>query len=184
VVLYINIKKILNINKESVLIKTIRNSPIIQKLSLLIRDYILKSPEYLYTQVTRNKDLQPILEKPASYFTAYCYYTRIIIIGFIALPLMIVSTCFIISIIYYHNLHYFFNSLLLLIPVLFMKLWLFVVESYSKRRLDHLSGFLDIFYITNEKRYKIQLKQITIFLFLKTLPYHKLKANFWFYETY
>lgn len=153
-IFYKNIKEILGIKKQISFFQI----KLIKKIINIIEEYIIKSPDLLYTEITKNINMRFILEKPASYFTAYCYYPKTIILLFLELPLIIVSTAFLIEIIYYNKLYYFYISLLFLIPVFFMQLWLFIVETYSKRRLDHLALFLNIFYIKNENRYQIMLK--------------------------
>lgn len=141
-IMFINMKKIFNIKKQSSFIKTILESVIIKNILYLLQEYVLKAPEFLYKNLTKNMDLQPILETPGSYFTAYCKYPRIIVISFIKIPVILVATTFLIDNLFFGNLTHFFQSLILLIPLLIMKLWLFMLESYSTRRLDYLIQFL------------------------------------------
>lgn len=93
-IMFINMKKNFNIKKQSSFIKTILESVIIKNILYLLQEYVLKAPEFLYKNLTKNMDLQPILETPGSYFTAYCKYPRIIVISFIKIPVILVATTF------------------------------------------------------------------------------------------
>ena len=155
---YINLKTILKIQRKSIYIQNILSKPLILKIRYWIQEYILNAPEFLYNDFTKNFNLAPLLEMPGSYFTAYCNYPRIIVILCLQLPLIIVSSCFLMDILFFDNLKHFFSSLTLLIPLLLMKLWIFVLFSYSKRRLDYLSQFLNINYLENRKQFILRLK--------------------------
>lgn len=176
--MYTNMKQVFHKNTPSLFTKTILELNIIKKLQSLIQEYILNAPEFLYKQITKNIDLQPLLEKPASYFTAYCNYPKIIVIGFLELPLILVSTFFIIDNIFFLNLKHFYISLSFLIPLLLMRIWLFIIMSYSIRWLDHLAQFLNVFYITNENRYLVTIKPDKELPISETFPIPLIKAKF------
>ena len=177
-ILYQNTKILFKLKKQSLFTQIIFQSKIITRITELLREYIINAPEFLYTQLTSNKDLKSLLEKPASYFTAYFYYPKTIVIFFLELPLIIISTCFLMDVIFFHNMHHFFISLSFLIPMLFMQLWLFVLEHYSKRRLHHLSSFLNVFYIINENRYQLSLKPDNHLPISYEFPLEKIKVQF------
>jgi len=173
-VFYTNIKKILNYNKRS----KIFNYKIIVKIREFIQEYVINSPEFIYIQLTKNKDLKPFLELPGSYFTVYCNYPRIITIVFLILPLIIIATCFLFANLFYSDLTIFFKSLILLIPMLFMRLWLFILTSYSNRRLIHVYQFINVSYVESEKQFKLHLKEDNQLPNIDNFPIEKIKQQF------
>lgn len=59
-----------------------------------------------------------------------------------------------------------------------MKLWIFVLFSYSKRRLDHLSEFVNIHYFSDKKRYCIILKPDAELPILEHFTIPRIKQQF------
>jgi|ERR1700754_329508 len=175
--LYINIKIVTKNNKRSKLITKLLQYPVIQKTLDYLREYISKSPVFLYEDLTKNWDLV-FIEKPASYFTVYCYYPRLIVIVFLELPLLIVAAAFLLSNVYFHDLTIFFKSLIILIPMLLMRVWLFSVMSYSNRRLKHLYEFLNVTYIKKSREFKLQLKPDNQLPISPEFPLDQIKFKF------
>lgn len=76
-----NVRKLLNMSTSKDFLQNIKNIIFVSKILYFVREYIIKSPQYIYEKLTQNIDLQPFIEKPASYFTKYCYYPRTLGIG-------------------------------------------------------------------------------------------------------
>lgn len=139
ILFYINLKKIFKIKHQSVIIKHIFNHHTIQKVVVTTREYIFSAPEFFYKEITKNISLARVLELPGSYFTVYCNYPRMIVIIFLVNSLFI-------------------KSLVLLIPMLIMRVWLFLLLNYSTRRLNHVYRFLNVNYVEEKKYFKLELK--------------------------
>lgn len=138
-----NLKKILNITKQSKLSTLIQNNTYVIKLQNIIYEYIIDAPNYLYVKFTENKDINVFIEQPASYFTAYLYYPRTLVIMLLMFPRIIVATMFSLSIYYFNSMTYFYYSLNLLIPLLIFTLFVYIVHQYSQRYLDTIETFID-----------------------------------------
>jgi len=178
VIFYINIKRVTKNNKQSKLMIKVLQYSFVQNILFNLREYIFKSPEFLYEEVTRGRDLEPYLEKPASYFTVYCNYPRMIVICFIEIPFLIVAVVFLVSNVYFHNITIFFKSLVILIPMLLMRVWLFIVISYSTRRLNHVYQFITATYINSTQQFKLELKPDNQLPTTPEFPIDRIKAQF------
>lgn len=129
IVIILNIQTVLNFKSQPGFFK---KGPI-QKILNMLREYVAQTPQELYKYLIEKNDLDLLLEKPASYFTAYCIYPRIIAIGLLELPKVIISTIFFIDIIFLNSLKYFFISLYILIPVIILQVLRFMINTYSLR---------------------------------------------------
>jgi hypothetical protein len=106
--------------------------------------YIINGPIFVYEKITNNVNLQPVIELPASYFTAYFNYPKLFVIIFYYTPQIIISTIFVIETCVYHQRVYFYKSLYLILFMLIVKVIIFIFKHYSERRLNHFNLFLDI----------------------------------------
>lgn len=165
-IFYTSLKKLFGIQKQSYIIRSILNNKLSQKILFLCKEYISESPEFMYNKFTQHINLAPLLELPASYFTVHFKYPRLLVVLFFEIPLIVVASAFLYNSVFSNNLSIFYKSLLLLIPMLLMRIWIFLLYSYSKRRLDHLMLFITVTFNTLTRQYKIQLK-----------PDHELPAN-------
>ena len=137
-ILYFSIRKNLNGKSETIILQNYY----IKRINQLIKEYFINAPEYVYNVLTKNISFKSFIEGPISYFTAYCYYPRIIGIMFLSIPQIIVATAFIVDVLYFHELKYFFISLTCLIPYLIIKILRFIIKSYTAYSLEYLEHFL------------------------------------------
>jgi hypothetical protein len=138
-----NLKKILNITYKGFLSKKFENNITIQKLKNIFHEYIIDAPNYLYENLTANKNIKPFIEQPASYFTVYLYYPRTLVFTLLMLPRVIVATMFILSILYFKNMIYFFYSLNILIPLIIFKIFIYIIHQFSRRYLDTIETYIE-----------------------------------------
>lgn len=129
--------------KELIIFTYIKDNSFFKKINI-IYNAIRQSPIYAYEKLTKNLDLKKFIETPASYFTAYCYYPRTIVVIFYYIPQIIIAVIFVIEVCFYKQRFYFFMSLYLLIPLMIIRCIFFIIKQYSSRRINHLETFLDI----------------------------------------
>ena len=113
-------------------------------ISKFITEYIITPPKYVYEIMTRNFNLAPIIESPASYLVAHFSSFKMFVIIFYFIPQILVAFVFFTEIYYLHQKVFFIKILSLLLIFLISKTIIFVFQDYSKRRLHHLELFLDI----------------------------------------
>jgi hypothetical protein len=114
------------------------------KVQEYIKTYIVNIPEYLYERITHNMNLAPIIEQPASYFTAYLNYPRVFVILFYFIPQILISLIFFIEIYLFHQHMFFFKILSIAMIFIIAKTIIFIFRHYSTRRLNHYNLFFDI----------------------------------------
>jgi hypothetical protein len=171
-IIYMNIKVIFNIQKKFFIFE----NSYIKQTFLIVKEYIINAPEFLYLQVTKGKDYDLFLEIPVSYITAYHYYPYFFGIVLLNIPQCIVATTFIIDIFFFKELHYFFFSLNFFILLLSIRFLVFIVKIYSERRAYALEQYLNVEY-TKEGGAWISLKpkdqwpSIPLFTILKAKRY-------------
>lgn len=146
----INIKIIFKINKESFITKSINNNFYVKNLKIIIQEYIIDAPNFLYLNLTKNLNIKPWIEKPASYFVTRLYYPVTLIFCFIVLPRIIIATLFVFCLLYFKTMLYFYYSLNLLIPLLFFKIYIYIVHQFSSRYLDTIETFIKFEKVTND----------------------------------
>lgn len=114
------------------------------RLQTIIKTYIIDTPAFVYERVTRNINLAPLLELPASYFTAYFNYPRLFVILFYFVPQTLVALIFLIEMYFYHQQVFFIKILSVSLIFLIAKTIIFIFKHYSERRLNHYNLFFDI----------------------------------------
>lgn len=174
IVIILNIRTVLNFKSQPGFLK---KGPL-QKILNMLREYVAQTPQELYKYLIEKNDLDLLLEKPASYFTAYCIYPRIIAIGLLELPKVIISTIFFIDIIFLNSLKYFFISLYILIPVIILQVLRFMINTYSLRRKKCIEAYLSFTAVANDtkKGYMIKLKPLFPQEHLLSIVVHKING--------
>ena len=114
------------------------------KIIFIIRKYVTESPIYVYENITKNISLRWLIEKPASYFTAYFEYPRIFVIIFYFMPQVLVATTFLFETILLDQRVYFIKVLNVLILFFISKVVIFTFKNYSERRMQNFEQFLDV----------------------------------------
>jgi len=137
-ILYLNITKILKYSTRNI----IPQNKYIKRLLILVKEYVIDTPGFIYKKITMNKDYDLVCDKFAYELTFY--NPKYIIITFLVIPQILIATIFLIDIFYFKILHYFFISLNLLIVILIVRLLRFVIEIFSRRRTFHMEQYLNI----------------------------------------
>lgn len=114
------------------------------RIQTIIKTYIVDTPEYVYERITRNINLAPLLELPASYLTAYFNYPRLFVILFYFIPQTLVAIIFLVEMYFYHQQVFFIKILSVSLIFLIAKTIIFIFKHYSERRLNHYNLFFGI----------------------------------------
>jgi len=109
-----------------------------------ILTYVINSPQDAYDIITERINFRRFIQLPASYFTAYCNYPRILIICFVIVPRLIIALTGCIEMCIFHQYHYFLYTLCLLIPLLLFKSICYIFYSYSDSFINFLLLYIDV----------------------------------------
>jgi len=175
------IQKLQKYKRNSIFFKLL-DKPVIQKILTVFHEYLITSPEYFYNILTENISLAWLIEKPASYFTAYFPYKRTFVIIMMYLPQVCLATVFLVEICIYNQKVYFFTILNLLLFFLVTKVILFMFKNYSSRRLKNFELFLDVKYTTDGISFALKSpdrlpKEIALDVIISKYNY---MCQFWF----
>ncbi len=107
----------------------------------------MDSPKYIYNYVADKLiNLRNIIELPASYLAVYFCYPRLIVALLILLPRVVVATCFLLDITYFHYLHHFYKLLVILIIPLITTCYIHMIYFHGLNHIEFAELYLDITY--------------------------------------
>jgi len=137
--------------------KTVLKNQLITHIIVSYLDIITKAPIKVYELIYQWKyfPIKFIIEKPISYITAYLYYPtslypQLISIFLLQIPKAIVSTLFLIEILYFHQLYYFMKILWLLLTLLLsIRIFLYLSYHHSKKNIEYFDLYIEFFKIEN-----------------------------------
>lgn len=141
---YYSIKNLLKREQQHKIFIKILSFKFIKKIRTFLNDNVIDSPAYFYETLTKNLSLKKWIEMPASYFTAYFEYPRMVVFMFYVCPQIIVAMIFLIETCFYQQRIYFYKSLILLIIYILAKTIVYIFYSYSNRVINLLNLYLDI----------------------------------------
>ncbi len=115
--------------KNSALLTKLLSYNFIEKIKDIVSK-IANAPKELYEQLDDTKFPLPFLHTQlASYIAAYIKYYRLLTFLLIFLPQILVVNVFLIDITYFHQLKFFYKSLILLLIPLLTKCYFFITHS-------------------------------------------------------
>lgn len=150
------IRKVFNIKPKhnSFVIRSLEylsNTLLISYITTIVKE-IIDSPKYIYVLLRDSLSDTYFLTLSASYLGVWLYkFKKLEMFSFslYLLPKLIVSLVFLIDVIYYHQLNYFYKSILLLLLPIIYKVYFFTVNNITENNLSFLHLHLDYIKHTN-----------------------------------
>jgi hypothetical protein len=150
-IIFYNMRIILKISpKANSLVKRmiykIGDNNIVNKITTFCITYLVNSPKTFYEYIFDYINVSSIIELPVSYLLVFMLKRphSIIYILTNTIPKVIISTIFLLDVFYFHNLHYFYISLILLgIPVI-VNCYRYMVNDLADKNNFYLQSHLEI----------------------------------------
>lgn len=163
IIIFLNIKKLLYVQKKSKIIEQIFDRFYVNKLISYVKEYVTESPQYLYEILTQNIRLTITNNTLIYNYIMKFKNPHIIGLGLWHIPQVIIATTFLVDILYYHQLKYFFVSLNLLTIYIITRVIWFILEYHTRRNLDDCYDYLTVTYLPEHENYAINLKSVNQF---------------------
>lgn len=118
------------------------NNKYIAKISNIFKIYFSSAPETILALISKKIDLIKWITNPVSYFVAYFNYPKILVICFIFLPTLIISSVFFVEVCFFHQIFYFYK----LFPILLLPLTIsginYSIDLIAQAQLDYVTAHL------------------------------------------
>jgi len=148
----------LNSNFNLNLVK--KDSQLMRKINEALYTYFLSAPDLFLSKISDKYNLEPFVRNYISFIVVYVNYPKLLISISVFLPSIIVSTIFVYEILYWHQLHYFYNVLpLLFIPLLF-RAFIYTIDQISLCNIDYITAHL-IYIKKDQNTYELRLAPIS-----------------------